>query len=297
MIFFNVVLPVLLTFLVGFIVQKKFRLDLKTVSTVGLYVFLPALVFKTIYQAQWNINYFYIGIYLLLLVHALIVLNLIINKLLKYKGEESSALLLSSAFMNNGNFGLPIALLALGQKAFEYSLVIMIIHTILMSTTGIFIAARGKASFKAAVNKVLRNPIIHSVYLPILWKYFNIPFPDSMVTMVDLLAQGALPLIMITLSMQLAEIKIQKFEAIKIPLALILRLVISPLIVWLVLYFINLEPLLEKVMILQAAMPTAAIITLYALEYDVLPDFVSSVTFLSTIISMASVSVILLLIM
>ena len=54
-----------------------------------------------------------------------------------------------------------------------------------------------------------------------------------------------------------------------------------------------LDPLLEKVMILQAAMPTAAIITIYALEYDVLPDFVSSITFLSTVFSMITLSIIL----
>jgi len=277
----------------GFFLQKKYRLDLRTVSTVSLYIFLPALVFKTIYETEWNINFLHISIYLVLLVHGLIIINLILNKLLKFEGVEGSALVLSTSFMNNGNIGVPLALLALGQEAFEYSVVIMIIHTILMSTTGIYIAARGKASWKTAMEKVGRNPVIHSVYLPILFKLFNFSFPQPLFKVVDIFAQGAIPLIMITLSMQLAEITIKKMDWVKIPIALTLRLIISPLLVVFILSFISLDPLLEKVMILQAATPTAAIITIYALEYDVLPDFVSSITFISTVVSMLSLSVIL----
>ncbi|MFZ7102680.1 MAG: AEC family transporter [Peptococcaceae bacterium] len=293
MIFFNVVLPVLLMFGIGFVVQKKFALDIQTVSTIGLYVFLPALVFKTMYEAQWSINFLHISIYLVILVHFLILLNLVINKFLKLQGDEKSALILATSFMNNGNFGVPIALLAFGEKAFSYSIFIMIIHTILMSTTGIYIAARGKASFKAAVHKVVKNPIIHSVYLAIFWNIFQIPLPESLLKVIDILAQGAIPLIMITLSMQLAEIKLNKIDLNKLNIALFVRLILSPLLVFTVLSFLNLDPLLEKVMILQAGMPTAAIITMYALEYDVLPDFVSTVTFISTVLSMLTLTIIL----
>ena len=170
MAFINVILPIVIMSVFGFALQKKYRLDLKTVSTVSLYVFLPALVFKTIYETSWNINYLHIGIYIILLTHGLILINYLINKLLKNNTKESTALILSTSFMNNGNIGVPLALLALGQVAFEYSVVIMIVHTIFMSTTGIYIAAKGKASWKIALKKVLQNPIIHAVYIPILFK-------------------------------------------------------------------------------------------------------------------------------
>jgi len=64
--FINVILPIVIMSVFGFALQKKYRLDLKTVSTVSLYVFLPALVFKTIYETSWNINYLHIGIYIIL---------------------------------------------------------------------------------------------------------------------------------------------------------------------------------------------------------------------------------------
>jgi len=291
--FINVILPIVIISAFGFALQRKYKMDLKTVSTVSLYIFLPALVFKTFYETSWNINFLHIGIYIILLTHGLILINYLLNKLLKYNPQEVSALILSTSFMNNGNIGVPIALLALGQVAFEYSVVIMIVHTVFMSTTGIYIAAKGKTSWKTALQKVFQNPVIHAVYIPILLKVLTISFPDPLLKAIDIFAQGAIPLIMITLSMQLAEIQVNKFDWVKIPLALSLRLIISPLLVFLVLGFISLDPLLEKVMILQAAMPTAAIITIYAVEYDVLPDFVSSITFLSTVFSMVSLSIIL----
>ena len=288
MVFVNVILPIVLIMVFGFLVQKKYKLDLRTVSTVSLYIFLPALVFKTIYQTQWDISFLHISIYSVLLLLGLIVLNLILNKILRIEGQEGAALILSTVFMNNGNLGVPLALLALGQKAFEYSVVIMIVHTILMCTVGIYVAARGKASWLVSVEKVIKNPVIYAVFLPIILRVFNIPFPQPLMSAVDIFAQGAIPLIMVALSMQLAEIKINKLDRTRIPLALTIRLIISPLMVAIALIFINIDPLLEKVMIIQAATPSAAITTIYAYEYDVLPDLVSSITFISTVVSMAT---------
>jgi predicted permease len=246
------------------------------------------LVFKTIYQTQWDISFLHISIYSVLLLLGLIVLNVILNKILRIEGQVGAALILSTVFMNNGNLGVPLALLALGQKAFEYSVVIMIVHTILMCTVGIYVAARGKASWLVSVEKVIKNPVIYAVFLPIILRVFNIPFPQPLMSAVDIFAQGAIPLIMVALSMQLAEIKINKLDRTRIPLALTIRLIISPLMVAIALIFINIDPLLEKVMIIQAATPSAAITTIYAYEYDVLPDLVSSITFISTVVSMAT---------
>ncbi|MGI6226396.1 MAG: AEC family transporter [Peptococcales bacterium] len=293
MVFINVILPMLIISVFGFWLQKKFRLDLKTVSTISLYVFLPALVFKTLYEAKWDMSFIQISFYSIFLLIGLLIVNFFLTRFLKITDPERTAFVLSTSFMNNGNIGVPLALLALGQRAFEYSVVIMIVHTILMSTIGIYIAARGKASWKTALEKVFFNPVIHAVYLPLFFKILNISFPEPLFKIVDMFAAGAIPLIMITLSMQLAEITVSKVDRVKIPLALLVRLIISPLLVFIILSFIPLDPLLEKVMILQAATPTAAIITIYALEYDVLPDVVSSITLLSTIVSMLTLSLIL----
>ena len=93
MVFVNVILPIVLIMVFGFLVQKKYKLDLRTVSTVSLYIFLPALVFKTIYQTQWDISFLHISIYSVLLLLGLIVLNLILNKIL-IEGQEGAALIL-----------------------------------------------------------------------------------------------------------------------------------------------------------------------------------------------------------
>lgn len=293
MIFIEVILPIVLVMVLGFLVQKKCKLDLRTVSTVSLYIFLPPLVFKTIYQTQWDISYLHIGAYSVLLLLGLLLVNFVFNKIFGFEGQEKAALILSTAFMNNGNLGVPLALLALGQKAFDYSVVIMIVHTILMCTAGIYVAARGKASWRVSIEKVVKNPVLYAVFLPIALRFFEIPFPQPLMVVVDIFAQGAIPLIMVALSMQLADITLNKLDMTKIPLALIIRLVISPLMVAIALQFINLDPLLEKVMIIQAATPSAAITTIYALEYDVMPDLVASITFISTVVSMVTLSILL----
>ena len=53
------------------------------------------------------------------------------------------------------------------------------------------------------------------------------------------------------------------------------------------------DPLLEKVLILTAAMPSAANTVIYAVQYDTEADLVSSITLITTVISIFSITALL----
>jgi len=96
---------------------------------------------------------------------------------------------------------------------------------------------------------------------------------------------------MMVLGLQLAEIKVSRLSLEKAGLAIILRLLVSPLIAWGIVALLPVSGLLSKVMIIEAAMPSAAITTMYALQYDSEPDMVSSITFITTVLSLITLSV------
>lgn len=115
MIFLEVILPVLLIFLSGYILQRKFRMDLKPISSLAIYVLTTALVFRTFYKTELDLQLFYIVVISLLLLGALIVLTQLTARLFRYDKSQESALMLSTAFMNSGNYGTPIILFAYGR--------------------------------------------------------------------------------------------------------------------------------------------------------------------------------------
>lgn len=289
----QVVLPVFLVFAAGFIAQKIFQLDIKSISTAALYIMTPALIFRTFYETQIGSTYLYIAIYGTALSVALIILAKVWARLNKYPASTTSALILSSAFMNNGNMGAPIILFAFGEKGFQYAVTIMVFHTIVMSTLGIYYAAKGNSDIKQSLLSVLKMPIIHGGILGLAWQYWQLPLPDNLFRALKMVGDAAIPTIMLVLGLQLAEIKLSGIQWKKTATALVFRLLLSPAIAWLIVLLLPVGTLLGKVMIVEAAMPSAAITTMYALQYDSEPELVSSTTFISTLLSLFTLSILL----
>ncbi len=282
-----------LIFLAGYAGQKILRMDLKSVSIAGLYLTVPALMFRTFFQTKLDFTFLQMVIYVFLLSVIIIWLMKGIGFVKHYSSSVTSGLILATAFMNNGNFGAPVMLFAYGEKGFQYALIILTLHTTMISTFGVYYAAKGKSDIKGSLLSVVKMPMVWGSVLGLLWQYLKLPLPENLYNAVSLVADAAIPIVMLTLGMQLAVLKPANLQWGKISLSLIVRLFISPVIAWAIAYCLGAEPLLAKVMIVSAAMPAAAITTMYALQYDSEPDLVSSITLIGTLISIITLSILL----
>lgn len=290
---FQVVLPVLLIFLTGYAGQKAFKLNIKSVSTTAMYLMLPPLIFQSFYTAELNSMYLNILIYSVALSVVLIYVIKGLAIIKKYDKAQTSALISAAAFMNNGNYGAPIVLFAYGETAFQYAIAIMVLHTIVMSTLGLYYVAKGNLNVKESLHSIIKLPVLHAVILGLLWQYFNLPLPENIHNAIIMVGDASVPLIMLILGMQLAEIKLENIQRGITAVGLVVRLLLSPAIAYAITLLLPAEPLLEKVMIVLAAMPSAAIMVIYAIDYECEPQLVSAITFISTVLSIVTISVLL----
>jgi predicted permease len=292
-IFISVVLPVLLVFLVGYIVQKWRKFDIKPVSTVAIYILTPALVFRTFYEADMNMQYIYMVVFALILLFTLIIINKIYCWRMKYSSSTSDGLILSTAFMNSGNYGAPIILFAYGQEGFAFAVSFMVLQAVIMNFFGVYYAARGVSGVKTALKVLLAMPVTYAVLGALLLKILGLTVPMTLMQPVDLISQAAIPTVMLILGMQLAKIEWTTFDWGKVSYGSVVRLIISPLIAWGITLFLPLDPLLANVLIISAAMPSAATIVMYAVEFDAEPKLVSSITLITTLLSIGTLTLIL----
>lgn len=293
MVFINVVLPVILIFLSGYVLQKWKRVDIKSLSTVVIYVMTPSLVFHTFYRTDLDLQYLYIVLFSLLLMATLWVLNKWYCKVVKHSPSTESALALSTVFMNAGNYGTPIVLFAYGETAFAYAISVMVTQALLMNFFGVYLAAKGKSGFKAALHSLFRLPTPYAIIIAISLNGLNITLPSNLVAVFELVSQATIPTIMIILGMQMATISSQQFQWGKISYGVIVRLLISPVIAFAFTMLFPIDPLLVKVLIVTSAMPSAATMVMYSIQFDTQPQLVSSITLISTIGSIITLSVLL----
>jgi predicted permease len=140
-------------------------------------------------------------------------------------------------------------------------------------------------------------PLIYAVSAAALILLTGFEVPGPVDTSVSMLGEAALPLILLSLGLQLAETRPDLAAMPRIGLGVVYRLVLSPALalvaVWLLAPVFGLHGLAAKVPIVTMSMPTAVTIVLLSIEFGADSKFTASVVFVSTLASALSLTIIL----
>ncbi|QGH36588.1 AEC family transporter [Gracilibacillus salitolerans] len=295
--FIGVLIPIFSIFAIGYIGIKFLRVDIKPISTVTLYLMSPFLAFRTFYQNDLNMDYVYLGAFLLMLCIISLLFCYVAGYFRKWDQPVQSGFILASVFMNNGNYGAPLVLLVFGEEGFHYAIILMVLQTLIMCTIGIYFAAKGGTSGRrvkiSPLKDVVKVPIVYGAILGIMFNLIGFTINEQMMTAIDMVSDATIPTIMIVLGMQLAKIKLSDLEFGRVSLAVVFRLVLAPVIAFFLTLPLPLDEMVKDILILTAAMPTAANTTMYALQFGSRPGFVSSVTLITTLLSIITLPILL----
>lgn len=294
--FLLVLVPVFGIFAIGYIGQKTLGFDIQTLSKMSLYLMSPFLAFDTFYTNKLTMDYVYLSIFVLGLCLVLVLFVYFLSFFHKYPNQDRCAMILSSAFMNNGNYGTPVVLLVFGTAGLDTAVVLMVLQQLIMSTIGMYYAAKGgseEGGFKTVMTRVIRMPVAYGALLGAILQLKHISIPKELMTGIELVGNAAIPTIMIILGMQLALISFKNIEYRKISYSLLLKLMVSPVIALGFTLILPVDDMTKQIMILVAAMPTAANTTLMAVQFNTRPEVVSSATFISTMLSIVTLPVLL----
>jgi predicted permease len=290
----NIVLPVFIIIALGYFLGRALKLESKSLSTLTLYVFNPALYFRSIFNTQLdNSQLIKILVFNILLLLIFIIILRIISKAAKYELKKKNALVLASAFPNAGNFGLPIILFAFGEVGLGIGVVFMAVQQILMNSVGVYYASRDQQGARGAFLNIFKIPGFLAVFSAILLKMTKLELLPLLDRPLMLLGNAAIPCLLILLGMSLGRMDMHKSYSF-VALAASMKLLVFPLVAFLLLpYFFPIQSIYGKVLLVSAACPTATTITLLALQFDCEPPLVSTVALVTTLTSLVTISLVL----
>jgi predicted permease len=283
--FLNNLLPIFLIAGAGLILARATNLNPRSLSQVIFYIFSPCLIFTLITQSKLESGM--MGRVVLYTVFACLLvgcLTWIIGKLLKLEGPLFSGVLITSMFMNSGNYGLPVVLFAFGPIALGYASLFFVINVGLTYTLGTVIASMSTMSLPKALLNLFKLPMLYAMLLAILFSYtgWKIPLPIERAT--KLLGEASIPSMLVLLGLQLKTASL--IGRIKpVTLASSMRLVVSPLLAILLLPLFGLVGPARQAIIIEAGMPAAVLTTMLATEFNSEPSFVTAVVFITTLLS------------
>ena len=283
---FEVLFPVF--FIVGigyFLGQKNPKLDTSFITNFGANVGSPAIVFYSVTTTGLTfeifISYFF---YYFLAIVGFAIVGIIFLKFLK---KDIIMELPPFILPNTGNMGLPICLFAYGSQGLGIAGSIASIIILFHFTLGVFLASK-----KFTLKVITRSPAFYSIIISIIFIYFKIDVPNFIVNTTMLLTYATIFLILMSLGIALTRLKVFSFNNALI--SSIARVLIGPIIGFLIIKFFNLTGVAAGVLLIQCSMPSAILNYLVGSIYSPkkIVDNIASMIVVSTILSFITVPIV-----
>lgn len=289
--FWERVLPILLLVLLGYLFQRRMKIDASTLNRVNLFLFVPALTLSRLAETPLSAQTIWVvAAATLFNALALWLLSFLAGRLMRLDAQNQATVTLGAMLGNSGNFGLPLIELVLGRQFVGYQALVLAFNNVLTFTVGIWLLARAKLSFAEAIKRIMSMPLIYAVLLGIFLSATQTSLPQPLLISLRYLGDGLIPVALVTLGVQLAE-QVELKDGAVISIAAILRLVASPLSMTVIVHLLGIQPELGRVLILGASVPTAVNTALLAIELQVNPSLASAIVLITTILCPITVTV------
>jgi malate permease and related proteins len=287
----NTIVPVAFIVLTGFIIGRRIDFDLQTLSKLSIYVLVPVLIFDAMLRAKLTGSsvigitaaFFLASIFLYLL-------SLLLSRWFKFEAGPTKTLIASATFPNSGNMGLSLTFFALGQPGLDRAIVYFIASSVLMFGIGpAFLRGGGIGQ---SLLFTLRLPLFWALAGGLLIRGLGLELPSALGEGVHLLGAACIPVMLLTLGIQIAKSK-PEWGAYELQ-ASSLRLIAAPLFAALAGWMLGLEKLDIQVLVLQSAMPIAVNAFLMAGEFGGDGPRAARAVVISSVLSFATIPLVLL---
>ncbi|MFK8067973.1 MAG: AEC family transporter [Gammaproteobacteria bacterium] len=276
----EIIFPIFAIVFIGLVYGKRFSPDMSLPNRLNIDVFIPALLFAVLtrHAAQ-------AGFYLDLALAAILVVigsGLItwpITKLLKI---DPKTLCPPMMFVNAGNMGLPLMVMAFGEQAFPAAVVVFLIGNFLHISLGSYIL-----DHRSHILDVITSPMMIAVMLAILVSVLGITLPATVMKPIELLGQICVPLMLFSLGVRLADVNFSDWRL--GILATILCPLVGTLLVLILLPFFEMTKTQQGVLFMFGALPPAVLNFMFAEHYDQEPDRVAAIVLISNAFALITI--------
>jgi malonate transporter and related proteins len=298
----NVVVPVFGVILTGYVAGRLEVLGSYSAAALNRFVFyfaLPPALF--IYMARAPVdkifNWPFIGALVCGELGTLLVAVLVGRFWLRQDVATCAVAGLTAVQANTVYMGLPVLLTAYGPEGALPSIIATLCITLVFITSVIALLEGTRASEQSVLRlalqlagRVLRNPLVASPLLGILVSAASIPLPTAASNYLNLMAATVGPAALFSLGLSLIDRKLAGNIGEVLWLSA-LKAIFNPLLTLvLVTYTFAMDPFWSKTAIILSAMPTGANAYVVAQQYKVHVETASSVVVVSTGMSVATIS-------
>ncbi len=292
------VAPIFIMITLGFIISKKFDLNINTLSKLNFYLFVPAFIFVNLYTTNLNLDMLKIVFFSILYLTTADLLSRIVSKIRKYDMGMTNAFKNSIMFNNTGNIGLSLITLVFSSAPFIINgktpylsealtalITVLVFMNITMNTLGFYNAGRATMSFKKSITQIFTMPTIYVIPITLFLKYIKYDVTTTVVwPALVYLKEGLVSMALLTLGVQLSKTEFN-FKNVNVHISTFTRLIIGPILAFIYIRLFGFTGATAQTVLIAYSVPTAVNTALIAVECNNNKEFATQAVVISTIFS------------
>ena len=275
---FEVIFPVFFVIGVGYYLGKKNpKFDTNFITNFAGNIGTPAMIFYTVTTTGITLSIFtHYFVYALIMIGGFVILGPIFLFLLK---KDLSMKLPPLILPNTGNMGIPICLFAYGTQGLGVASAIASVIILFHFTLGVFLAKK-----RFSFDVVIKSPPVYAIIVSVIFLYFQIKPPLFLENTTFLLTYATIFLVLMSLGIALTKFKFSLKDSVILSLC---RVILGPLIAFIIIYNFDLSGFAAGVLLIQSAMPSAILNYLVGSMYSPkkVIDSIASTIVVSTVMS------------
>lgn len=266
----------------------------KTASSLTMNVMLTALVLDSVFNGLPDISGAELARLLLISTVSMVIMYIVgFLFALPFRKNKSRASIIEPliAAPNTMFIAAPIVRELYGGTAMFYLIITCIPFNVLLYTYGVWRVGHG-GNVKLSMRDIITLPLIAS-FAALIVAVFRIKAPELICDLCSVVGAATVPMSMIVIGASLGAVRIR--DAFANPLtyfASFVRLIVCPIVIWLALRPFVTDTVLLNTMIMNAAVPSAVVIAVLAIQYDRDPELAAEGVLASVLLSVVTIPLI-----
>jgi len=280
------ILSIYVFIVMGFAAKMSFKdkIDERTITLLNVYFLQVFLTFWGLLLHPVNITLLYApGIYLFIVIFILLISALFASKLFSQKKEYSIAMV-ASIIGNTGNLGIPLNIAIFGEASIPYTTVVNLVNVFVVYTLGVYFYSRGNFDAKTSLKNIIKLPILWAAVIAVVLSVNHYTPSNAVMNMLMMGAYASMTMQLFLFGIYLYDIKIREINKKLLTWVMSLKFIFLPLIAFIILFNIDLEPMIKGVIFIELLMPLAVANVNLASLYDCEPKLVTALVFISSIL-------------
>ena len=193
-------------------------------------------------------------------------------------------------FVNSGNMGIPLLVLAFGEQAMPAAVVLFLIENFLHFSLGTRMLDRS-----ARLIGVLRSPVMVACLAGLAINLAGLDLPRLVSVPVDMLGQVAIPLMLFTLGVRLIDVNLGDWRVGL--LGSLARPLVGVALAWMLAAVVGLPADQTRILLVFGALPPAVLNYVFAERFGQEPERVASIVLLGNAVALLTLPSVLVLVL